>query len=513
MATSSTAMNAMTTLRMSGLASGMDTESMVTSLMKVERLKYDKMAQQKTKMDWKSDANLNVNNLLRTFRDTYLSITKPDTYMLSPASILMNKVTMDASSSVKITANKDAFSGSHQIDSITSLASGATAASGAAISTTAPSADTLLGATALGLVNPLDFTDGGAISFAINGETFSFSATDSLQTLLNRVNSDSKANVSMSYSSLTGKISITNKAQGSDSSLVIQNLKGNAFSATNSALGIAEGTFANGTDAVLKIDGTSVTKKTNSFTIDGISYKLTGTTGTPVKFSVEQDIDGAVDKIKGFVTAYNTLIGSLDDIVNEKKNPDYAPLTDDQKSSMSETQIDQWEKLAKSGMLSGDSYINKLTQDMRQGFYDKVAGAGSNAASIGLGTISYLTKGAIYVDETKLRQALQDNPQKVAEILTDTSSATSFATKNSESGLAVRMQDQINRYINDAQGYRQTSANAQYSRLTDDMTRMQQTLQDKEDRYWAQFTAMETALSKMNSQSSWLSQQLSSSQS
>lgn len=504
MAASASAMSALSTLRLSGMASGMDTESMVTSLMRVERMKYDKLAQQKTLMDWKSDANMEVNNLLRAFRDDYLSVLKPDKYMMNSSSVQIYKVAMDASQSIKVTAGKDALAGSHQIDSITSQAAGAHASSGAAMGT-GLSLDATLAT--LATTTPLSFVN-EELSFSINGQGFTFKSSDSLRTIINRVNSDTKANVVMSFSSLTGKLSVTSKDMGSDSSMVIKNGVGNAFLAGGSAFGIEEGTFANGSDAVLKIDGVDVVKDTNAFTIDGVNYTLTGTSATPIKFTVEQDIDAAVNKVKGFVDAYNTLIAKLDDKLTEKKNPDYLPLTEDQRSSMSATQIEQWEKLAKSGLLNGDGYVKKLVQDLRKSFYDNVAGAGASASMIGLNTMSYLTKGTIQVDEAKLRKALQDNPQQVAQVLSNVSNSASPATKYSESGLAARIQTSLNSFVNDSTGYRQSSFNALYSRIETNMTNMATTLKDKEERYWAQFTRMETALSKMNSQSSWLSQQL-----
>jgi flagellar hook-associated protein 2 len=506
--TTGTAVSSGTSTRISGLASGIDTESIVTSLMKAENAKYDKLAQQKQLMDWKSDAYVTVNNLLKDFNNTYLSALDSSTSMLSTSAIQGYTVTADSTSNATITANADAMSGTHELNSITSLATGANAVSSDKISSSTLTASTKLNA--LSLTNALTFGSDNTLSFAINGKTFSFKSTDTLQEVLNTVNSDTTANVSMSYSSLTGKISVKNKDLGSDSSLKIENITGNAFADTNAAFGIAQGTSTNGTDAVLQIDGVDVTKDSNSFTIDGISYNLKYTTSTSTKFSVDQDVDGAVTKVKNFVTAYNTLIDKLQGMIDEEKDSDYAPLTDTQKAAMSETQITQWETKAKTGILEDDSYISKLLSDMRSTFYDKVAGAGTNAASIGLSTISYLTKGDITVDESKLRTALQTNPQQVAKALTSISYETDNKTKYSESGVASRISTIVSNYLSDANGYRKTSTSTQYTQLTDSMTTMKTQLTAKENRYWTQFTAMETAISKMNAQSSWLSAQFSS---
>lgn len=500
-------LSSLSSLRMSGLASGMDTESMVESLMRVERMRYDKLVKQKTIMDWKKEANLEANNQLRTFRDDFLSVLKQDNYMLSGSAVMKYKVKMDASASVTVTAGKDALPGSHTINSITSIASAANAASGAAISAGTVSIDTAL--SDLALNNALDFS-GGDISFKINGQSFTFSATDTLRTVINRVNSNADANVQMGFSSLTGKITVTNRKLGAATNLVIENVTGNAFSDTNAAFGIAAGTYANGTDAVLRIDGVDVVKDTNSFSIDGIGYSLKAATATATSFAVEQDVDGAVDTVKKFVDSYNTMIAKLEDMLTEDRNSDYEPLTDEEMESMSEAQVEKWEGLAKSGMLRNDSHVRKLLQDLRKGFFETVSSAGISPSSIGLSTVSYTTKGMIQVDETKLRDALQRNPQQVADVLTKLSASSDATTKFSESGLAGRMLTTINSYISDYQGYRTESMNDQYDRLEDSMERMERVLKNKEERYWSQFNRMEQALSQMNSQSSWLAQQFAS---
>jgi flagellar hook-associated protein 2 len=233
--------------------------------------------------------------------------------------------------------------------------------------------------------------------------------------------------------------------------------------------------------------------------------------GTPIQFSVDQDIDGAVSNVKKFVDAYNTLIDKLQAKLDEKREMDYQPLTDDQKAAMSETQVTQWEAKAKAGLLQSDSYISKLLQDMRSSFYKTVSGAGITASAIGITTVPYQTSGKLIVDETKLRKALQNNPQQVAQVFSSTSESTDYATKYNESGTATRISDFLGRFLNDASGYRQKSTDSQYKRLSDSMTVMQQQLKDKEDRYWKQFTQMETALSQLNAQSAWLSQQFSTS--
>ena len=150
---------------------------------------------------------------------------------------------------------------------------------------------------------------------------------------------------------------------------------------------------------------------------------------------------------------------------------------------------------------------------MRGAFYDNVAGAGTDAAAIGLTTISYETEGEITVDESKLRAALQNNPQQVAQVLSNVTYDSDASGQYNDSGTFSRINDSINSYLNDFNGFRTQTYDTQYQQLETDMTTEQSTLTDKENQYWNEFTQMETALSQLNAQSEWLSQQFSSSSS
>ncbi len=139
---------------------------------------------------------------------------------------------------------------------------------------------------------------------------------------------------------------------GAESSVEIENLTGNAFG-VGSAFGIATGTVQNGQDAELSFNGTLVTRDSNSFLIDGIQYELHAESNQAANFSIQQDIDGTIDKIKTFITNYNELIEELNGKIYEEVYSEYEPLTSNQRSSMSETDLENWEEKGKSGLLTG----------------------------------------------------------------------------------------------------------------------------------------------------------------
>lgn len=504
-------MNGITTnLRFTGLASGLDTDSIVKDLMNAERVKFDRLYQQKTFAEWKNDAYRDVNNMLRTFKDDFLSFTNPEANMLTASSYLSNKVSMVSSGTcVRITSTKDAICDTYTIEKITGLATAAKASgtTGVSIDNKGLSITTTLNN--LPLRTPLIFVD-GCISFNFNGENFIFHETDTLQTVLNKINSNTKANATISYSSLTDSFTIKSKDTGSKSSLLVSNVKGNAFG-IDSAFGILEGTYENGIDATLRINGIDVIKSTNSFDIDGINYTLNNTTDTPVTFTVEQDTDAIFNRIKNFVNGYNELTDKLNNLIRESSYRDYPPLTDAQKESMTEKDIEKWESFARSGLLKNDSNISMMLTEIRSAFSIIVEGTGQNAYFIGLTTGEYNTRGKIIIDENKLKQSIQNDPENVLNLFFNKSYSTVYATKFKESGISNRILDSINNCININQ-----SVNSKFldDRIREYRTKISESLdylKKTEDRYWKQFTALEKAINMMNSQSNWLSQQFNTS--
>ncbi len=487
------------TLRMTGLASGLDTDTMVRDLMKAERMRYNKLHQQKTLALWRQDAYREVNNLFRAFKDTYMSVLKPESNMLSSSNYLIYKATVidngaGAGSGVRITGSSNAIEGTYTIDSVTQLACGAHIDGSAGVSGGA-GLDTSTVLKDLPLSVPLSFVD-NKISFSINGEVFTFNDTDTLGTVFSRVNSSADAGATMSYSSLTDCFTISSKESGSDSGLVVENLTGNAVGA-GSAFGVAAATVSNGRDAVLSINGTSVTRSSNKFTIDGISYYLLGTSATPVNFTVEQDIDAAVDKVKAFIKAYNDLVDSLQAKLAEPVNRDYPPLTEDQKLELTDSQIEQWEKMAKSGLLNNERDIRITLGRLRSTIYEIVPEVGDNALSLGIKTGTYMNRGRFYLDETRFRESLAADPRKVADIF-----------KYSATGLVSRMSDAVQDYLDMTGKNRINTLASGVADLDRRIVQADRVLQRKEQIYYRQFAKLESALARMNSQSNWLSQNL-----
>jgi flagellar hook-associated protein 2 len=502
----STGIGALGALHISGLNTGLDTDSIVKALLIADQTKIDSQAKKKQKLEWKLEAYREIKTELKAFTQKYMSVLSADN-LWSTAAIKVYRVALSgtSASAVSISAGANAQTGTMTIDSITSLAEAAHISG----STGAATGEGLSGYNValkdLALTTPLVF-DEGNISFSINGKEFTFSEDDTLQNMMNTINNDADAEVTLSYSQLTNAFTLKTDQTGSGTSLTVVNLAGNAFGdgVTPGALGMDAGTYDNGQDALLSIEGVSVTRSSNSFTIDGISYTLNKTTAEAIDFTVTQDADSVVGKVKAFIEDYNKLIEKYNAKLTEKTYLDFLPLTYAQREEMTENEIAVWEEKAKSGILRSDNDISGMLLAFRSAFYTVVGDTGLSLADIGLSTGLYSNNGKIELDEGKLKSALLEKPDVVAQLFTQSSTATG-TEKFNESGLMQRLSGTINSYTTTIQSVSVEHTERQIRYIEDKIDALELILSQNQERYYRRFTAMEAAISRMNSQSSWLS--------
>ena len=519
------AINSIGPTRLFGLASGLDTEALVKNLMKLEQLKLDRELRAKTTLQWRQDALNNVAADLKTFKNTFLTTLGADG-MLSSGAYTAFKVELSGAmkESVSISANSEASAGKITINKITQLASGAKAESSVRVSQNGQqlSEGNYVKLGDLEFAQDL-FGSGNDVSFAINGQTFTFGKDTTLHDMLNTVN-NSAAGVTMTYSRLSDGFSITTKDTGAEQTLTIQNIRGNAFGAA-SAFGIEEYTGANtlnGQNAVAYINGIRVERTANTFRIDGIQYTLNYTTGVESQDEIDsgrldaldpandpannisviliKDIDSAFNKIKSFVDGYNTMVRKLNDLLSEKKDNKYYALTEDEKSQMTEKQIEQWEGFAKSGLLRNDRDIRNLLNNMRSAFYSVVEGTGLSPQQIGLRTGDYFSKGEIVIYEGDLRAALEKDSDAVMRVFMSGVDSSDSAQR----GLLYRLSDALDYYTKDAQGITLDGLDRSMDKLNTKIDQMEKKMRQIEERYYRQYAALEKAMAAMTSQTNWL---------
>ena len=380
----------------------------------------------------------------------------------------------------------------------------------------------------------------GSTVININDKSITIDETDTIDTIASKITT---AGVSASYDSGTGIFTLSSPAglNVSQDANTMQFFNG---------IGFADSTMSQGQDAKIKYNGTDeLSYSSNNISINGLNLTLKAKTTGEETIRTDTNVDGAYNKIKEFIDEYNKLIDVFNAKLGEKKYRDFPPLTDEQKKEMSESDIKLWEEKAKSGLIRNDSTINNMLTKMRQDIYESVTGAGS-IYEFGITTGNWRDNGKLQIDETKLKDALRNDSEKVLNTLFKTSSVPEqtinaddsdivkaekkalMDQRQAESGAFIRIYDNMTNGIKEivsksGPGSESTLLRSVKSTiLIDYVTKGSKSLLDSdigeidkridrenqrlitiEQRYWKQFTAMEQAMSQMNSQSSWLSQQ------
>jgi flagellar hook-associated protein 2 len=490
-------------MRIGGLASGMDIDQIVGDLMKVERMPLDKLKQKKQLLEWQRDDYRSMNTLLQDL-DRYIFNN-----LTLQSSMLKKKVTSSDESAVTATANSSAANISTTIQ-VDKIAKAATWISEGTVNFQTGTARTI----------NIKVTNGDGSTPATNPVQIDIAETDTLDTVISKLNNNKDLNITVFHDPQTNKLVITKKDTGAQASLAIEagDLTTEAFfkelGFTNAAAGQELTGKTAGEDAQFTINGLQTTRSTNTFTINNVTYTLKKENSSAT-ITTSNDTDAIFNTIKGFVDKYNEIIGKINAKISEERYRDFPPLTDEQKEAMTEKQIELWEEKAKSGLLRRDQILSSGLSQMRMDVYSKVAGATVNAdydtlSEIGITTSSnYLENGKLIIDETKLRAAIEKDPNAIYELFN--ANGTTFDTK----GIARRLRDTIKNTIGkiEEKAGKTLWTNQQFAigrnliQLDSQIDHFEDRLKQIEDRYWRQFTAMEKAIQQANQQAMYLMQQ------
>jgi len=348
-------------------------------------------------------------------------------------------------------------------------------------------------------------------------ETFLIQGSESLNSVMSKVN-NSKLGVTMFYDSYSDKVTMTRKETG------VYNENGQEIEFTEGdfltqVLGFQNVTpensenYIEAKNATFTINGLETSRQSNTFSMNGVTFTLKKTTDEPVTINVNNDNDALYENIKSFVDKYNELVEKIEKKLSEPKYKDYLPLTDDERENLSETQQEKWEDMAKSGILRNDSILSGLITQMRTAIYsgvnqDDLDSTMKSLSAIGITTTADFTSAKLEIDETKLKAAIEKDPNSI-ELLFNGTGAT-----DGQKGVIQRLYDKVNatmdqlkeRAGNSYSVNNQFTIGRQLDDLDDRIERFEDRLANLETRYYSQFTAMEQAIQKANSQAAYLAQ-------
>lgn len=485
--------------RISGLASGIDYETIINNLMKAERAPLDKLNQNRMILEWKQQDYKSLAKDIYDFNKQVFNMKLSSSYKAKNVGVSNSNV-------VDVSAGGSAVNGAYTIN-VTKLASPAYMTSTDNLPTAYNedgSVKTLKEQFAEVTTDTGTFTiSNGVGSEKISKEISINFNTDTVYTLASKI-TNAGIGVTASYDESTHRFFIMSNTTGSSNQISYTDVSvdGGLTNLMSDLLHLPT-LEASGHDAVFEFNGTELTQSTNNFTINNMNITLKGTGTSTV--TVSDDTDYIFNQIKDILNKYNDLTAKVNTKLSEERYPDYLPLTDDQREQLTDTQQEQWEEKAKSGLLKNDPMLSDLLTSMRKAIYTKINDADpafDTLADIGITTGFWYENGKLYVDDNKLKDAIEADPNAVVNLMQGV-----MGNLNAEMDKGL---DKIKQYAGDYLGitlYDQSFLSRQIRDTNERILEMEDRLSTIEDRYYRQFTQMEQMISQMNSQSAWLAQQ------
>jgi flagellar hook-associated protein 2 len=445
-------------INITGLASGLDTGSIINALMNAERIPITQLTHQQEKLQGQANALASMQSSMRA-----LSFAA---FEFRLGTLFENSQAVSSSEPLRVSAatTSGAGVGGYEVE-VTQLANSAQRT----FTFTAPAAEDTV---------------------TIDGHEYTLEAGASAKELASKINADGKATV---YAAVLDNETIvfSSRTTGASGAEFIN------VADSGGALAEKAGTAKAGRDAEFVVDGVAGTSASNTVTnaIAGVTLTLNGLTASgPVTITVQPpgpSLSAIEAQVQSFVTLYNTTVEAIQKQLTTRPppNPQNA------------------EELA-TGTLFGDTSLSSALSRMRQTMYEPIVGLSAEMSSpfdIGISTgaptggspSQASLEGLLKLDPAKLANAIQANPEGVKEMLKGWSKnleeiANNVATAGGP--LAARI----------------TSDEGQISELKVRINSMNEILAVRQKALVATYAKLEGIINRNNAQSSWLTQQTES---
>lgn len=296
-----------------------------------------------------------------------------------------------------------------------------------------------------------------------------------------------------------------------------------------------------GQDAEIVLNGATFVSDSNTFSINGLTINALGVTDEELSIVTSTDYDGIYDTIKDFISEYNDVINEMDKLYNADSARKYDMLTDEQKESMSDDEVEQWENKIKGALLRKDNNLstimNAMTSTMLGGFYtnnlsdkekknmteseinawyEKNGGKKKYLSDFGISTLSYFEAEdnehhAYHIagdpddeftsdKDDELKKAIAEDPEGTANFFA--SLCKSLYNKMDE------VMNETSEYSSIYKVYNDKQMKKDYASYTTKIKEAEDELNDYEDKWYKKFSQMEVTLSKLQSQTSSLTSML-----
>lgn len=553
--------------RITGLATGLDVDSLVQETMQAYQTKIDTVDQQKKVVELQQEMYREVITDCRNFYNDYFDISKSNSIILQKN---WSATTFESSSSaVTVTggAGAEAANYSVKIESIAKAASFKLESSNANGTVYINNVKVELGndksdAEKVKLINEAlkdkgvtakysDFEKGIVLTTTKLGsdETISFTtqapkekqeSSNYFENLIKDFEADKGVTTSSGKKEFTFKVDGTEvkvdctdgisedkiKSAMKKAGMDVVEEKSGGFKITYPADSSVTN-IVNGTDcrATITKDGKTyevVGNKTNNITLDGVTFKFNNVINEEVQITGKADVTKVKENIVKFVNDYNKLMEKLNTLITEKRDKSYMPLTDAQKKEMSESEIELWEKKVKEGQLSRDSDLTRIRNAMKSTMSSLVGGTSSSLKSIGITPVADYNgtkNGTFTIDEDKLTSALESNMEDVMKLFV----STGTDKDESDKGLLQKLKSVFDTETQTNKGSlikkagivgSSTASNntlsKQIIKYEEKISRMQTIFSSKQQALYTKYSRLETLMNNLNSQSNYLTSMLSS---
>ncbi len=548
--------------RITGLATGLDVDSVVKETMQAYQTKIDTVDQQKKVAELQQEMYRDVIKECRNFYDDYFDISKSDSILLQRN---WGTTTFESSNSaVSVTGNGGAEVAKYSVE-VTSLAKAASytvdpdklngtiyvnnvkvelgtdktteekvklinsALKGKGVTAKYSDFEKGIVIKTEKLGSDQSITLGGSKTIDEDSDFFT-KKVDEYKNSINKDTRDEKKEIfEFEYNgkkiTVDAKDGVTEdkiKDAMKEAGISIETKEDGKFSLTyeDSSKNLASGTDCKATitkdGKTYEVEG----NKNNSITLDGVTFKFNNVTTEEVKITGKTDTKAIKDKLVKFVDDYNKIMEKLNTLINEKRDKDYMPLTETQKEEMTDKQIELWEKKVKEGQLSRDSDLIRIRNSMKNAMSSLSGGTGESLAAFGIKPVSDYNgnkNGTFTIDEEALNKALENDIENVMNtfIASSKNDSDKGALQKLKSIFDTETQSSTSALIKKAgmEGSSTASNNTLSNKIKkyeEKISRMETIFSTKQQALYSKYARLETLMNNLNSQSSYLTSMFSS---
>ena len=272
-----------------------------------------------------------------------------------------------------------------------------------------------------------------------------------------------------------------------------------------------------GQDAIIELNGAEFVSNSNSFQINGLTINAKALTDEDeiITITTDTDVDAIYDKIKNFFKEYNELMTEMSTKYNAASAGDYEPLTEEEQEELSETQLEKWEGILKTASLRRDGTLSSVMSSVKsvliKGY--EIDGKTYSLSSFGIKTLGYFTaedneKANYHIDGDPDDESSKANADKLkAALVADPENTIEFFSTMMKD-LYQTLSDKLSKSTSTSSAfkiYNDKTMQSQYDSYTKKLSNWEKKIEDYRDKYVKKFSAMETAMAKLQSQTSALS--------